>query len=98
MVQQINHGPELLIEEVDEFNLLYASTSNIEFDICKYLQDCLKNKQANLNKIKKRLISQYPFDDKRYYEQIKIAEEAFRYLEEIKGSGTDIKSLNLPVI
>jgi hypothetical protein len=51
-----------------------------------------------LNKIKKRLISQYPFDDKRYYEQIKIAEEAFQYLDELKGSGTDIKTLNLPVI
>ena len=84
MVQQrMNHGEEMLIQEVDEFNLLYGSTSNSEIDVCKYLQDCLQNKQANLNKIKNRLITQYPLDDTRYYEQVKIAEEAFRYLEEL---------------
>lgn len=79
-------GQEIFLQ-VGEFNLIqpYKSNSdkNSEFNICKYLQDCLEQKQANLNTIKTRLITQYPLDDTRYDQQVKIAEEAIQYLEEL---------------
>jgi hypothetical protein len=52
-----------------------------------------------LEAIKNRLIIQYPIGDKRYDEQVEIAESALQHLEElVLRKELNLKSLKLPVI